>query len=1067
MSAVAGEPELPTGEQANHRACGRTAPAALLALVAVALFLISPAPAKALIQFDREFGGPGDGTLAFPGGVATDSSGNVYVADRNNKRVEKFDSGGAFLASLGKPHVDLQAGEVAGAGAADVATDLAGNLYIAGQNRIQKVNSSGVLVTEWGEYGRGNGKFDEEEGVATDSAGNVYVADLTYNTRIQKFNSSGVFLTKWGSAGTAGGGEFRGGGNIATDSAGNVYVADRGNNRIQKFNSSGAFLRMWGWGVDDGSPTFQTCTSSCQAGSSGSGDGQFYYPVDVATDSAGNVYVADSRNHRIQKFDSAGNFVAKWGSEGSGSGQFLDFGGIATDSAGSVYVTDHHENPNGADQENSRVQKFSSSGVFLDQWGHTTGVGDGELRQPKSLATGPTGDVYVADEYSDRIQKFDSSGSFMTQWGGTGSGNGQLRKPRAVATDAAGNVYVVDSNNGRIQKFDSAGSFLTKWGTLSDEIPGDGEFSSPRGVATDSTGDVYVADSGNNRIQKFDSSGAFLTKWGTEGSAGGEFMAPYALATDSANNVYVVERNNNRIQKFNSSGAFLRMWGWGVDDGSPTFQTCTSSCQAGSSGSGNGQLFAPEGIATDSADHVYVADYGNNRIQEFSSSGTFLAKWGSRGPGNGEFGFPSGVATDSSGNIYVAEWVNDRIQKFYKTVPVSEEAPADGTVSTGSTTTPDDPVATSVTTPVAGTVTIDEGLTTTPDPGGYSLLGQQVVITAPAASAADPLALVFVLDASLLPPGVDEATLQVFRNGTPIADCDAGAGMSATPDPCVADRAATIGGAQLTVRTSHASTWNLGVKQPPETTIGSGPDDSTNDPTPTFGFSSSQAGSSFQCKLDSGPYAACSSPKTTGHLSDGLHHLYVRAIKNGVTDPTPASHTFYVRTAAVSVSGSTLMVTTATGAKDNLSITRPSASALRVTDLAAGAYTGSGVHAGTGCIRSGDYTANCNAAGVTLVKVIAGDQIDKVTNSTTIRGSLDGGADKDTLEGGSVKDTLTGGTGVDVLKGMNGNDQLMARDLVSDTTIDCGAGTADKADLDLLPKDPTSKVIGCETKTRH
>ena len=127
----------------------------------------------------------------------------------------------------------------------------------------------------------------------------------------------------------------------------------------------------------------------------------------------------------------------------------------------------------------------------------------------------------------------------------------------------------------------------------------------------------------------------------------------------------------------------------------------------------------------------------------------------------------------------------------------------------------------------------------------------------------------------------------------------------------------------------------------PETTIDSGPSGTTNDPTPTLAFSSSEPGSSFECKLDSGAYAACSSPQTTSHLADGPHTFYVRAtdpVEN--TDPTPATRSFTVKTAAISVSGSTLMVTAATGAKDNLRITRPNASTLRVSDLAAGAYTG-------------------------------------------------------------------------------------------------------------------------------
>ena len=300
-----------------------------------------------------------------------------------------------------------------------------------------------------------------------------------------------------------------------------------------------------------------------------------------------------------------------------------------------------------------------------------------------------------------------------------------------------------------------------------------------------------------------------------------------------------------------------------------------------------------------------------------------------------------------------------------------------------------------------------------------------------------------------------------------IADCDAGAGTSATPDPCVATRAATGSGIELTIRTSHASSWNFGLAVPPQTTITAGPSGTTNDPTPTLGFASSLAGSSFECKLDTGAYSACTSPKTTARLADGPHTFYVRATKNALTDATPATRTFTVKTAAVSRSGSTLTVTAAPGAKDNLVITKPSASTLRIADPPSAPYTGSGVHAGAGCIQDGDNAATCASAGmVTLIKVAAGDQTDKVKNSTTIKASLDGGAQDDFLQGGSAADTLTGAAGVDTLKGMGGNDLLKARDLASDTLIDCGIGT-DTADLDLLPKDPNSVVMGCETKTRH
>src|SRR4029079_7497007 len=133
-----------------------------------------------------------------------------------------------------------------------------------------------------------------------------------------------------------------------------------------------------------------------------------------------------------------------------------------------------------------------------------------------------------------------------------------------------------------------------------------------------------------------------------------------------------------------------------------------------------------------------------------------------------------------------------------------------------------------------------------------------------------------------------------------------------------------------------------------------------------------------------------------------------------------------------------------------------------------GAYSGSGVHAYGQCTRTGDSTANCNAAAITEIEVSSTVLTDKLTNSTPIPSSLVGGAANDVLVGGSGDDTLSGGLGADVIKGMDGNDQLLARDRTSDT-INCDggttAGTADKSELDLPPKD--SPATGCETVHRY
>lgn len=286
-------------------------------------------------------------------------------------------------------------------------------------------------------------------------------------------------------------------------------------------------------------------------GTQGSANGQFNHPVGVVADGAGNVYVADSGNHRIQKFSSSGAFIAQWGSEGTGNGQFDHPGGLAVDGAGNVYV---------ADRGNHRIQKFSSSGAFIAKWG-TEGSGNGQFSYPSDVAVDSTGNVYVSDQLNDRVQKFTSTGSFITKWGSRGTGNGEFDSPTGVAVDAGGHVYVADSGiggdgdnglgNHRIQKFTSTGAFIRKWGGRGS---GNGQFEFPSDVTVDASGNVYVSDNANDRVQKFTSTGAFVSTWGTFGSGNGQFDFPSGVAVDAHGDIYVSDFYNHRIQKFAGGG---------------------------------------------------------------------------------------------------------------------------------------------------------------------------------------------------------------------------------------------------------------------------------------------------------------------------------------------------------------------------------------------------------------------------------------------------------------------------------------------------------------------------------
>ncbi len=220
--------------------------------------------------------------------------------------------------------------------------------------------------------------------------------------------------------------------------------------------ADGTFERTWGKNVDSGGGTgFEICTvaASCQGGSEGVLGGELSSPFGIATDSQGNVYVADISRHRIQKFDSSGTFLRTWGRD-------VDQGG-------------------GTGFEVCTAAASCKAGI--------QGALGGELSFPQGVATDPQGNVYVVDFFNDRIQKFDSSGTFLRTWGknvdqtgGTGSEvcvvaascqagtdgalGGELANPSSLAADAQGNVYVGEVINQRIQKFDSSGAFLRAWG---------------------------------------------------------------------------------------------------------------------------------------------------------------------------------------------------------------------------------------------------------------------------------------------------------------------------------------------------------------------------------------------------------------------------------------------------------------------------------------------------------------------------------------------------------------------------------------------------------------------------
>jgi DNA-binding beta-propeller fold protein YncE/plastocyanin len=282
------------------------------------------------------------------------------------------------------------------------------------------------------------------------------------------------------------------------------------------------------------------------------------------------------------------------------------------------------------------------------------GAPGGKLRWPEGIAVDQQGHVYVADTGNNRIQVFSSNGTYISKWGKYGSGNGTLNLPTGIAVDPlSGNVFVADTGNDRVQIFSSNGTLISIFKRSSPGVPGNGSLSHPHGIAVDQQGHVYVADTGNNRIQVFSSNGTYISKFP---SKWGEFGTGNGTLT-SPEGVAVDQQGHVYV----------------ADTGNNRIQVFSSNgtyiTKWGEFGTGNGTLRSAKGIAVDQQGHVYVADTGNNRIQVFSSNGTYITKWGSYGVDKQYMRFPEGIAVDQQGHVYVADTTNDRFLAFTSHVP--------------------------------------------------------------------------------------------------------------------------------------------------------------------------------------------------------------------------------------------------------------------------------------------------------------------------------------------------------------------------------------------------------------
>ena len=401
---------------------------------------------------------------------------------------------------------------------------------------------------------------------------------------------------------------------------------------------------------------------------------QLRSPTGVAVDSAGNLYIADTRNNSIRKVDTAGTITTVVGTGESGFGgdggpavqaQLRSPTGVAVDGAGNLYI---------ADRDNLRIRKVDSTGTIttVAGAGEYGGGGDGrlaiqvQLSFPTDVAVDGSGNLYIANFRPGRIFKVDTTGIITTVAGGPASVI-PLYRPTGVAVDGTGNLYIADSHRRRIFKVDATGIITTVAGDPTLGIL----LGRPVGVTVGGAGNLYIADSRLGRIFKVDEAGMITTVAGTgesgySGNGGpavqAQLNSPTNMAVDEAGNLYIADRDNLRIRKVDEAGAITTVAGTGESgysgDGGPAAQA---------------RLSEPSGAAADGAGNLYIADRSNHRIRKVDAAGTIttVAGTGQYGfGGNGgpavqaQLNYPAGVAVDSAGNFYIADSGNHSIRKI-------------------------------------------------------------------------------------------------------------------------------------------------------------------------------------------------------------------------------------------------------------------------------------------------------------------------------------------------------------------------------------------------------------------